>query len=98
MTKETTLNGELKFYAILGALIFAFVLAINLVMVGDKKAQAVKVLHQQGVSITKIEYAFFGCGRDDSFNFKFEGVNDRGEAVDGNVCSAILKGATVRFN
>jgi len=40
----------------------------------------------------------FGCGEDDRFHTGFIADGPNGQMVDGVVCSAIFKGATVRVN
>ena len=54
-----------------------------------------------GAGYTDIEitgYAFFGCSEDDTIHtgFKAKGLN--GQPVEGVVCSAWLKGATIRLD
>lgn len=43
-------------------------------------------------------YAFFGCGKDDTFSTKFTAKNQHGQKVTGVVCSDWLKGSTIRFD
>lgn len=63
-----------------------------------KRNQAVRILKDtHNVEVTSIKYAWFGCGQDDEFSFKWEGVNAEGKTVKGNACSGLLKGTTIRF-
>lgn len=55
------------------------------------KANGFTDIHTQG-------YAFFGCGKDDTFSTKFTAKNQHGEKVTGVVCSDWLKGSTIRFD
>jgi hypothetical protein len=55
-------------------------------------------LESQGFTDIQIQgYAFFGCGKDDSFHTKFTAKNAQGRPVEGVVCSGLFKGSTVRF-
>lgn len=43
-------------------------------------------------------YAWFACGRDDSFATRFRAKNPQGREVSGAVCSGWFKNGTVRFD
>lgn len=43
-------------------------------------------------------YRPFSCSEDDMFRTGFEAVDAKGRPVTGTVCSALLKGATVRLD
>lgn len=89
-------SGEIKIILLFAGFALA-VIGISVAMTGSKKDQARRILEQQGIEVTSLEYGFFGCGQDDTYNFKFKGTNERGY-VEGRVCSGLMKGATVRYN
>lgn len=42
-------------------------------------------------------YHLFGCGKDDMYSTGFKATSPSGEPVEGVVCSALMKGATIRI-
>lgn len=50
-------------------------------------------------NIKETSYPFFCCSEDDSILFStgFEATDDEGNKVEGCMCSAMLKGVTIRF-
>lgn len=57
-----------------------------------------KALTSAGFTNIEINgYSFFGCGKEDTFRTKFTATNPQGQRVEGVVCSAWFKGATIRF-
>jgi hypothetical protein len=60
--------------------------------------EGVEALKAQGMTdIVLGDRAWWGCGRDDSFNSEFVATNAQGKRVSGAVCCGWLKGCTVRF-
>ncbi|QBX06758.1 hypothetical protein H1O16_gp345 [Burkholderia phage BcepSaruman] len=60
--------------------------------------QARRLLTQQGYTQIEITgYAPFACSKDDTFHTEFRAVSAAGHQVQGVVCSALLKGATIRL-
>lgn len=58
-----------------------------------------KALDGSGFTDVKItSYAYFGCGKEDTFHTGFEARGPSGQFVDGVVCSGWMKGATIRFD
>jgi len=58
---------------------------------------ATRALESAGYSQIKITgFKFFGCSEDDSFRTGFTAVGPTGKPVSGVVCSAPLKGSTIR--
>lgn len=58
-----------------------------------------RALEQAGLTDIEIGgYAAFSCAESDMFATKFTATNIRGLRVSGAVCSAPLKGATVRYD
>lgn len=43
-------------------------------------------------------YGWFACSEDDTFATKFTATNPNGQRVSGVVCSAWLKGSTIRYD
>ena len=43
-------------------------------------------------------YRFFGCRKDDMFHTGFSATGPTGQKVSGVVCSAFLKGSTIRID
>ena len=73
------------------------VVALMLVSCTDENA-AMNALTSQGFTEIQLGgYSFFGCSQDDTFATKFIARNPQGIMVNGVVCSAFLKGATIRF-
>ncbi len=57
-----------------------------------------RALHNNGFTAVQVGgYAFFGCGKDDSFATHFTAVNPTGQTVSGVVCCGWWKNCTVRF-
>lgn len=60
---------------------------------------AERVLRQNGyTNITTHGYGAFYCGKEDTYSTKFTATSPGGQRVSGAVCSAWLKGATIRFD
>ena len=60
---------------------------------------AERTLRQQGYThIGMGGFAFWGCGKDDTFKTKFTANAPNGEPVSGVVCEGWLKGRTVRLD
>lgn len=56
------------------------------------------LLEEQGYSNVKIQgFNFFACSEDDWYRYNFTAINSNGNQVKGVVCSAPLKGSTIRF-
>lgn len=85
---------------VIGIVIFAFIAALAAKScdgcgVGENGRNAIE---SQGFTDIKIgDYAWFGCGRDDTYQSHFTAKNSNGKSVSGIVCCGILKGCTVRF-
>jgi hypothetical protein len=47
--------------------------------------------------ITTGDYAWFECGRDDTYATRFTARNPAGKRVSGTVCCGLMKGCTIRF-
>lgn len=43
-------------------------------------------------------YAWFACGKDDTFATAFEATGPTGKRVSGAVCAGLLKGSTIRID
>ncbi len=77
-------------------LIVAALLTLTACTDGSK---ATKVLTDMGYTdITITGYSPFSCSEDDTFKTGFTARSPSGNRVSGTVCSAFLKGATVRFD
>lgn len=53
----------------------------------------------EGAGYTQIEmtgWKMFGCSENDTFHTGFRAKGPNGQPVEGVVCSALLKGATIR--
>jgi len=61
---------------------------------------AERVLADAGyTNIHTTGYAFFGCGKDDTYSTGFTATGPTGRAASGVVCSGLLfKGGTIRLN
>ena len=60
--------------------------------------RAQKVLEDNGyTNIHTGGYSMFGFGRGDTYATEFESKTPAGKPVNGVVCSAWLKGSTIRF-
>lgn len=56
------------------------------------------LLEEQGYTNVEITgYNIFACSRDDMYRYNFTAINQNGKQVKGVVCSAPLKGYTIRF-
>jgi hypothetical protein len=56
------------------------------------------LLEEQGYSNVEIQgYNVFACSEDDFYRYNFTATNPNGKPVKGVVCSAPLKGSTIRF-
>lgn len=76
-----------------------FLLIVLLLSGCSSSNDAVKALNANG--FTEIQthgHAFFGCSDGDTFATKFTAKNQRGQKVNGVVCSGWLKGSTIRFD
>lgn len=52
-----------------------------------------------GAGYTEIQthgYAYFGCGKGDSYHTKFTAKGPTGVPVTGVVCGGVMKGSTIR--
>lgn len=88
----------MKIIAALVAIGLTLTVVVNLSLWNAKRDAAVRTLQEQhNIEVTSIGYAWFGCGRDDEFTFKWEGVNEHGNTVKGNACAGTFKGTTIRF-
>ena len=57
-----------------------------------------RMLEQNGYTNIEITgYSFFMCSDSDSFSTGFKAKAPNGRQVEGAVCDAFLKGATIRF-
>lgn len=63
------------------------------------KTGATKVLEGAGLTPKTVGgYAWFQCGKDDTFATKFSAVNKEGQPVEGAVCKGlIVKNSTIRY-
>lgn len=78
--------------------LIAAILAISAASCTSDK-EAIRAVEAMGMKdVRPTGYRFFGCGEDDTFHTGFEATNVKGERVTGVVCSAVLKGATVRLD
>ncbi len=60
---------------------------------------AQRVLEDQGYTDVRADgYAAFSCSDQDTFKTAFTATSPSGRPVSGAVCSAWLKGATIRFD
>jgi hypothetical protein len=60
---------------------------------------ATKALKGAGYTDINITgYAWFECGKDDTFATGFTATGPTGEHVEGAVCSGFFKGSTIRTN
>lgn len=56
------------------------------------------LLEEQGYSNVEIQgFNVFACSQDDLYRYNFTATNPNGKTVKGVVCSAPLKGSTIRF-
>ena len=78
---------------------FLIVLALVLTAVGCTRSDhSRKVLDDNGYTdIQMTGFAVWMCGRDDNFADGFTAKAPNGRTVEGAVCSAWGKGATIRF-
>lgn len=66
---------------------------------GVNPTKATRALEAQGMTDVKIEgYAWFGCGKDDTYASYFAATGANGVQVTGTVCQGLFKGTTVRFD
>lgn len=73
-------------------------LALAVAGCSDSKT-AQRVLTQQGYTEIEITgWSPFSCSEDDTFSTGFIATSPGGIRVTGTVCSAWLKGATIRFD
>ncbi|QRE00163.1 hypothetical protein [Burkholderia phage BCSR5] len=61
----------------------------------SKAKQTLEAAGYTDIQITG--YDVFACSKDDTFHTGFTARNPRGQFVEGTVCSAWFKGATIRF-
>ena len=88
----------MKYIAIIAVAAVGLTIFWTVSSFGAKKDDAVRILEDtHNVKVTSIGYAMFGCSEDDHFSFKWKGVNEDGKEVQGNACSGLLKGTTIRF-
>jgi outer membrane murein-binding lipoprotein Lpp len=79
-------------------LVAALVASMGLAGCSDPTA-AKRAVENMGMSQVETGgYSFFACAKDDNFATKFTATNSKGDRVSGTVCSAWLKGSTVRFD
>ena len=56
------------------------------------------LLEEQGYTNVEITgFNVFACSEDDMYRYNFTATNPNGKRVKGVVCSAPLKGSTIRF-
>ena len=56
------------------------------------------LLEEQGYTNVEITgFNVFACSEDDLYRYNFTAINPNGKQVKGVVCSAPLKGSTIRF-
>ena len=56
------------------------------------------LLEEQGYTNVEITgFNLFACSEDDLYRYNFTATNSNGKQVKGVVCSAPLKGSTIRF-
>ena len=56
------------------------------------------LLEEQGYTNVEIKgFNPFACSQDDFYRYNFTATNQNGKQVKGVVCSAPLKGSTIRF-
>lgn len=59
--------------------------------------EATRALNSAGYTNIQITgFKLFGCSEDDTFRTGFKATGKDGNPVEGTVCSAFLKGATIR--
>ena len=72
---------------------------LSLFLFGCNTAESSKQIlleqNYKNVNITGVN--LFACSKDDLFRYNFTAVNSSGQPVRGVVCSAPLKGYTIRF-
>ena len=78
---------------------FALVAGLMLLTACSDESNTERVLSDQGFTdIQTTGYAFFGCGKDDSFHTGFVAKSPIGKTVSGVYCSGWFKGGTIRFD
>lgn len=89
MTIKGTTDMKLK-------LATAVILSCMVAACSDPKS-ARKALADAGyTNIETTGYSFFSCGKDDTFSTGFKATSPAGRPVEGAVCSAWMKGSTIR--
>lgn len=79
------------------ALLLALIAAPAVLTACDDPKGAQRALEAQGFKDIKLTgFSPFSCGKDDGFATGFEATGPTGVRVKGAVCSAWLKGSTVR--
>lgn len=64
----------------------------------NSRSRAERAVESTGASDVKLGgWAWFSCGKDDTYAWKFDATNAKGEAVSGYACCGLLKGCTVRY-
>lgn len=82
----------------LKTLLAGAILALGLAACSDAPT-AERVLRQNGYTQIQITgYKAFSCGEKDTYHTGFRAKAPGGGIVEGTVCSAWLKGATIRFD
>lgn len=83
------------------AVLFAFVLLIAIAILSGgshSKTRAENAVRATGATNVDLDgWAWFACGKGDTYAWKFTAENATGQAVEGAVCCGILKGCTVRY-
>ncbi len=78
---------------------FAAIACVVALSACSSESDARKALRQAGYTDVQITgYAPFSCGKDDSFSTGFVAKGPNGQVATGVVCSAWMKGSTIRLN
>ena len=78
--------------------LIAIVLCVILLSSCSGASTSEILLEEQGYTNVEITgFNVFACNEDDIYRYNFTATNPNGKQVKGVVCSAPLKGSTIRF-
>ena len=78
--------------------LIAIVLCVILLSSCSGASASEILLEEQGYTNVEITgFNLFACSEDDMYRYNFTATNPNGKQVKGVVCSAPLKGSTIRF-
>lgn len=84
---------------LLVALAAAVVTILIALALYPSEESTIQLLQDAGYSSIELHgYAPFACSEDDVYRIAFTATSQRNSQVSGTVCSAPLKGSTIRFN